>query len=170
MYWFSGVCLLRVAVLTAVMIWRVMQQLREVAEARLAIGAVVANRLVEADEALLDQIVAVAAGEEVRRRLETHEAVVTADETVVRVRVSLLCKGDEESVIDLKLRLRVLGDSSHEHVLSRDRVTAIRCSVALHLPWRAPIFSFGWVDQGSSSSPPLLTGRSLPSYAPAVKG
>ncbi len=24
-YWFSGVCLLRVAVLTAVMIWRVMQ-------------------------------------------------------------------------------------------------------------------------------------------------
>src|SRR4051794_41233092 len=31
-YWFSGVCLLRVAVLTAVVIWRVMQSSAEVRE------------------------------------------------------------------------------------------------------------------------------------------
>jgi len=44
-------------------------QLREVAEARLAVGAEVADRLVQTDEAFLDEVVAVAAGEEVRRRL-----------------------------------------------------------------------------------------------------
>ena len=93
-------------------------ELREVAEARLAIGAVVADRLVEADQALLDQIVAVATDEEVRRGLQTHEAVVAAHQTVVCRVVALLGKRDEVSIIDLYLRLRCCGDSSHERLSS----------------------------------------------------
>src|SRR4051794_10431233 len=89
-------------------------QLREVAEARLAVGAVVADRLVEADEALLDQVVAVAAGQEVRRRLEAHEAVVAAHETLVRRRVALLGERDEVPVFYLDLTLRPCGDTCHE--------------------------------------------------------
>src|SRR3954470_9995853 len=42
-------------------------QLGEVAERRLAVGPVVAHGLVEADEPFLDEVVGVAAGEEVRR-------------------------------------------------------------------------------------------------------
>ena len=56
-YWFSGVCLLRVAVLTAVMIWRVMQSSAKLRNERLAVGAEVADRLVEPDQALLDEVV-----------------------------------------------------------------------------------------------------------------
>src|SRR5436305_13205828 len=48
-------------------------QLGEVPEARLAIAAEVPNRLVEADEAFLDQVVAVAPGTEIRRSLQTDE-------------------------------------------------------------------------------------------------
>ena len=89
-------------------------QLGEVAEARLAIGAVVADRLVQADEALLDEVVAVAAGEEVRRRLQADEPVVAADEPLVRRRVALLGQGDEIAIIDLDLRLSVGGETGHE--------------------------------------------------------
>ena len=63
-------------------------QLGEVAEARLAIGPIVADRLVETDESLLDQVVGIAAGEEVRRGLEPDETVVTADDPVVGIGVS----------------------------------------------------------------------------------
>ncbi len=76
----SGVCLLRVAVLTAVMIWRVMQSSAKLRKRRLAVGAEVADRLVEADQAFLDEVLAVAAGQEVRRRLQPDEAVVAAHE------------------------------------------------------------------------------------------
>ena len=61
-------------------------ELREVAEARLPLGAVVPDRLVEADQALLDQVVRVAADQEVRRGLEPHEPVVAAHEAVRRPR------------------------------------------------------------------------------------
>ena len=113
-------------------------QLGEVAEARLAVGAVVADRLVQADEALLDQIVGVAAGEEVRRGLEPDEAVVTADEAVVRVGVALLREGDQEAILNLRLSLR-----ARRRVLPR--ATSLLTSaerrmplefVARHLPWR----------------------------------
>src|SRR5207244_7569312 len=86
-------------------------ELREVAEARLAVRAVVAHRLVEADQALLDEVVAVAAGQEVRRGLQPDEAVVPAHEAVVRVGVALLGQGDEEAIINLELTLRVAGQS-----------------------------------------------------------
>ena len=93
-------------------------ELGEVAEARLAIGAEVADRLVEADEALLDEIVGVAAGEEVRGGLQAHEAVVAPDEPVVGVAIALLRQGDQEAILDLRFRVRVMGDSSHEQILS----------------------------------------------------
>src|SRR5206468_3598926 len=86
-------------------------QLREVAKARLAVRAVVADGLVEPDQSFLDEVVAVASGQEVRRGLQADEAVVPAHEPVVRVGVALLGKGDQEAVIYLKLTLRVTGQS-----------------------------------------------------------
>ena len=80
-------------------------ELREVPEARLAVGAVVANRFVEAHEALLDQIVGVSADQEVRRRLEPHEAVVALHDPVVRVLLALL--GERDEVVIIKLSFRV---------------------------------------------------------------
>ena len=86
-------------------------QLGEVAEARLAVGAVVAHRLVEADEALLDEVVGVAAGEEVRRGLQADEAVVAADDPVVRVGAALLGQRDQDThhqpEVELESRRRV---------------------------------------------------------------
>ena len=82
-------------------------ELGEVAEARLTVGAIVADRLVETDEALLDEIVRVAAGEEVGRGLEAHEAVVPADEPVIGVGVPGFGEGDEVAILNLKLTLRV---------------------------------------------------------------
>src|SRR3712207_4584450 len=82
-------------------------QLREVAEARLAVAAVVADRLVEPDQALLDEVVRVAADQEVRRRLQADEAVVAADDAVVGVALAGLREGDEIVIINLELRLIV---------------------------------------------------------------
>src|SRR5450755_1100066 len=89
-------------------------ELGEVAEARLAIGAVVAHRLVEADQALLDQIIGVAAGQEVRRGLEADESVIPADQPIVGVWTPLLGQGDQETILNLRLSLRRSGKSGHE--------------------------------------------------------
>src|SRR3954453_6430251 len=70
-------------------------QLREVAERGLAVRAEVADRLVEPDEALLDEVLGVAADEEVGGGLEPDEGVVPAHEAVVGVRAALLGKGDQ---------------------------------------------------------------------------
>src|SRR3954452_18779654 len=80
-------------------------QLREVAEARLAVGAVVANRLVEPDESLLDEVVGVAADEEVRRGLQANEAVVAADDPIVGIVPPGLGERHEVVIIYLNLRL-----------------------------------------------------------------
>ena len=69
-------------------------ELGEVAEARLAIAAIVADRLVEPDQPLLDEVVGVATGEEVGRSLESHEALIARDEAVVGGRIALLREGD----------------------------------------------------------------------------
>ena len=96
-------------------------ELGEVAKARLAVGAVVAHRLVEADQALLDEIVGVAAGEEVRRRLQPDESVVPTDDPVICIGVSLLCQRDQITILNLRLRLRIGGQSGHEQHLSSPR-------------------------------------------------
>ena len=89
-------------------------ELGEVAKARLAVGTEVANRLIEADEALLDEVVGVPSGEEVGGGLQPHEAVVAAHEAVVGGAVALLRKGDQKTIINLDLRLRVTVDTCHE--------------------------------------------------------
>src|SRR5204863_3373040 len=93
-------------------------QLGEVAKARLAVAAEVADGLVEADERLLDEVVGVAAGEEVGGRLQAHEAVVAAHEPVVGVAIAELGERDQVAVINLYFRVRVVGDSCHEQILS----------------------------------------------------
>ena len=86
-------------------------ELGEVAEARLAVGAVVADRLVEAEQAFLDQVVGLAAEQEVGRGLEADEAAVAADDRVVGVGAAVL--GESDQIVIIKLRLRVsLGWSS----------------------------------------------------------
>ena len=80
-------------------------ELGEVAEARLAVGAVVADRLVEAEQALLDQVVRLPPEEEVGRGLEADEAAVAADDRVVGVGPALLGEGDEIVIIKLSLRV-----------------------------------------------------------------
>ena len=70
-------------------------ELREAAERRLLVGAEVPDRLVEADQPLLQKVVVVAAGEEVRARLQAHEACVAADERVHRDSVAVPGLEDE---------------------------------------------------------------------------
>src|SRR6478672_8323412 len=57
-------------------------ELGEAAERRLLVVTEVPHRLVEADQALLDQILGVASGEEVRAGLQADESRVTADQPV----------------------------------------------------------------------------------------
>jgi hypothetical protein len=93
-------------------------ELREVAERRLAVGPEVADRLVEADQALLDQVLAVAPDEEVGGRLEAHERGVAPNEAVVGVMASLPGEGEEVAILDLDLSLSLRwGQSGHEHTL-----------------------------------------------------
>ena len=49
----------------------------------------------ETDEALLDEVVSLAAGDEVRAGLEAHEAGVAAEQCVHRGRVSVASAEDE---------------------------------------------------------------------------
>ena len=100
-------CLLRVAVLTAVMIWRVMHSSAKLRNERLAVGPEIADRLVEADQPFLDEVLAVAADEEVRRRLQAHEGRITPDEPVVRVVAALSRQREKISIIKLNLSLRL---------------------------------------------------------------
>src|SRR5207247_303040 len=76
-------------------------ELGEVAKARLAIGAVVPDRLVEADQAFLDQVVRVAADQKIRRRLQPHETVIAAHHSIERAGRTLLGKRDQVLVLGL---------------------------------------------------------------------
>jgi hypothetical protein len=82
-------------------------ELGEVAEARLAIGAVVANRLVETEQAFLDQVVGLTTEQEVRGGLEADEAAIAAHDRVVGVGTPILCQGDQIVVIKLRLKVSV---------------------------------------------------------------
>ena len=80
-------------------------ELGERAEARLAVAAVVADGLVETEQAFLDQVVALSSEEEVGRGLEADEAAVAADDRVVGIGAAVL--GERDQVVIIKLRLRV---------------------------------------------------------------
>ena len=79
-------------------------ELRERAEARVLVDAVVADRLVEADQPLLLEVLAVAAGQEVARGLEADEAVVAADQGVERPSVAVPRPQDECEIVRFALR------------------------------------------------------------------
>src|SRR3989442_9727546 len=80
-------------------------QLREAAEGRLLVGPEVAHRLVEADQALLDEILGVASGQEVRARLQPDEAGVAPDQDVERTAVAVPGTQDKLQILELPLGL-----------------------------------------------------------------
>jgi hypothetical protein len=63
----------------------------------------VAHRLVQADQAFLDQVFGVAAGEEVRAGLEADEPGVPADQRVERNLVAVPRTDDELKICKLAL-------------------------------------------------------------------
>ena len=79
-------------------------ELRERAEGRVLVGPEVAHGLVEADQPLLDQVVGLAAGDEVRARLQADEAGVAAEERVERGVVAVPGADDEADVVLLSLQ------------------------------------------------------------------
>ena len=85
-------------------------ELGERPKRRLLVGAEVAHGLVEADQPFLDEIVAVASGEEVRARLQPHEGRVAADQRIERRAVAVPRLENELEI--LKLSLSLLGTSS----------------------------------------------------------
>jgi hypothetical protein len=111
-------------------------QLREVAERGFAVRPEVADRLVQADQALLDQVLGVTSDEEVRRRLQPHERRITPDEPVVRVWRALARQSEKILVIKLYLSLRLGGsNSSHERRGPFQAMTGLNACDA-HLPRR----------------------------------
>jgi hypothetical protein len=75
------------------------------AERRLLVVPEVAHRLVEADQPLLDEVLTVPAGEEVRARLQPDEAGVAADELIHRRLVAVPRPDDELEILELAFRL-----------------------------------------------------------------
>ena len=92
MYWLSGMCFCRVAVLIAVMICRVMQSS---AKARKLVGLEIADGLVEADHSFLDDIFAIRSDKKVALRLNTDEVLIFIKEVLHREVVTGLRNGDE---------------------------------------------------------------------------
>ena len=78
-------------------------ELGEASKRRLLVVAKVADRFVEADEPLLDQVVGIAPSEEVRARLEADEAGVAPDQRVERALVAVPRPDDELEIRKLPL-------------------------------------------------------------------
>ncbi len=78
-------------------------QLGERAERRLLVVSEVPHRFVEADQPLLDEILGVAAGQEVRAGLEADEAGIAADQLVEGLAVAVSCLDDELQILELPL-------------------------------------------------------------------
>ena len=80
-------------------------ELGEAPERGLLVGAEVAHGLVETDQPLLDQILCVAAGEEVRARLQPDKPGVAAHERVERLPVAVAGAHHQLQVRKLSLEL-----------------------------------------------------------------
>src|SRR3990170_1988374 len=78
-------------------------ELGEAAERGLLVRPEVAHRLVETDHPFLDEVVAVAARQEVRARLEPDEAGVPPHEPVERLLASVPSLEDELQILKLSL-------------------------------------------------------------------
>src|SRR5262249_34782642 len=110
-------------------------ELREAAEARFALGSIVANRLEQPKHPFLHQIVGIASQQEVRRGLDADEPAVAPPQRVVGIGPSVLGQRDEELVVRPRARMagavgngpalhdRMLfcarGRYSHSNLLSR---------------------------------------------------
>src|SRR5438105_4359103 len=81
-------------------------ELRKAAERRLLVGTEVANRLAKADQALLHEILAVAAGQEVRARLHANEARVPPDQRIARKLIAVARLEDKLQILKLSLSLK----------------------------------------------------------------
>src|SRR5207302_7148848 len=80
-------------------------ELREAAKRGLLVGAEVAHGLEEPGQALLNEVLGIAADEEVRARLQADEAGVAADERVHRRPVAVPRADDELEIVELPLGL-----------------------------------------------------------------
>jgi hypothetical protein len=80
-------------------------QLGKAAERGLLVGPEVAHGLVQADHPFLDEVVAVAAREEVGARLEANEPRVPAHQVVERLLASVSRLHDELKILELSLDL-----------------------------------------------------------------
>jgi hypothetical protein len=78
-------------------------ELGEAAKRRLLVGSKIAHGLVEANQAFLDEVVRLAAGEEVGTRLQADEAGVAADERVERHVVAVASPQDQPKVFEFSL-------------------------------------------------------------------
>src|SRR5207253_2698762 len=73
-------------------------------ERRLLVGPEVAYRLAEADQPLLDQVLALTAGDEVRAGLHPHETGVPLDEFVAGAIVAVAHTHNELQILEFTLR------------------------------------------------------------------
>src|SRR5439155_14626451 len=96
-------------------------ELGEAAERGLLVRPEVAYGLVETDQPLLDQILRVAAREEVRARLQPDEARVTAHEDVQRAAVAVPRPKHELEILELSLGLLRCGRGPCGHRIPRVR-------------------------------------------------
>jgi len=80
-------------------------ELGERAERRVLVDPVVPDRLVEADEALLDEVVRIAAGDEIARGAEADEARVAADDLRLACAVPRSGAEDEIQILNFTLSL-----------------------------------------------------------------
>src|SRR6185369_3989005 len=80
-------------------------ELGEAPERGLLVGAKVAHRLVEPDKAFLDEVVGLAAGDEVRARLQADETGVAAQQRVHRNGVPIPGPEREPEILDLSWSL-----------------------------------------------------------------
>jgi len=93
-------------------------QLREAPKRGLLVGAEVPNRLVKPDQAFLDEVLGVPAGEEVGAGLEPNEAVVAPDQGVERPAVTVPGAHHKLEVFELPLGLLRSGCGPCGHLAS----------------------------------------------------
>ena len=108
-------------------------ELREAPEGGLLVCPEVANRLVEPDQALLDEVLRVAAGKEVRAGLEPDEARVAADQDVEGAAVAVAGAEDELEVFELSLGLLRSGCAGRAAILASPGVRGETISLTLRL-------------------------------------
>src|SRR6266511_6316521 len=153
-------------------------ELGEAAKRRLLVGPEVPHRLVEPDQALLDEVLGVTARQEVRTRLEADETGVAADQNVERPAVAVPGAQHELEIFELPLGLLRSGCGPCGHLASpgvrgETRSLTLRLrekiarSAALYKLFavdpgcheRTFVSSAGTIDLGPFPHQPAITGN-----------